>query len=320
MKRLSVRNGAPAGFTLVELLVVIAIIGLLAGLALVALGGARGFFRGATAKQRLSDVEAALEIYKTKYGEYPPDSCASNCCLNNPDETKRLKAREIVKRHILKRWPNALKTKKIDEMINTVGHFCGDEPGKALLFWLAGPDGNGFSSDEQFPFGEEPGEGVDANGNPYKYFTCDYGDAESRETPSMELVYDSEGTNGGNYNEKLGVMFQGKTIAYFRAENGDYGLKHFETCGQGCAQPYMKGGAWYNPDSFQLIYPGEDGAFCSHADGDAHEEGEGHDAAHDAHVNAHGVRDLKDPSTITPADRDNIANFTNGATLDAEID
>jgi prepilin-type N-terminal cleavage/methylation domain-containing protein len=79
------------GFTLIEILVVIAIIGLLAGIALVAFGGARGFFAGATAKARLTDVGTALEMYKQKYGEYPPDSCACRCCFNpsSPNYEKR---------------------------------------------------------------------------------------------------------------------------------------------------------------------------------------------------------------------------------------
>ena len=64
-----------AGFTLVELLIVIAIIALLAGITLVALQSARLFVGASTARHRLDDLSQALEIYKQKYGEYPPDCC-----------------------------------------------------------------------------------------------------------------------------------------------------------------------------------------------------------------------------------------------------
>ena len=286
------------GFTLIEILVVIAIIGLLAGIGFTAFGGARALFGSASAKTRLTDVGTALEIYKQKYGEYPPDSCACRCCYN-PSSPNYEKARNIVRRHILKRWPKVLKTGEVDKMVDEVGKRCGDHPGKALLFWLAYHDGEGMAADEQHPFGR-----YDASEDCYEI-----ADAEPRETTVMELAYDSDGTSGGNYNERLGLMFQNKSIAYFRAEKGSYEGKRFEVDGEGLAQPYKKNGRWYNGDSFQLIFPGEDGVF---GEADEHEDEHGHQHDRDLAGGEH--------SSLTSADRDNVTNFAEGATLESEIE
>ncbi|MCL2742887.1 MAG: type II secretion system GspH family protein [Planctomycetaceae bacterium] len=76
-------------FTLVELLVVIAIIGMLAALITAAGNAAINAAKQARIKMVMGQVELALEQYKNKYGEYPPDWS---------DQT-------AVVRHIKKRWP-----------------------------------------------------------------------------------------------------------------------------------------------------------------------------------------------------------------------
>ncbi len=288
---------APQGFTLIEILVVIVIIGLLASIAFVAFGGARGFFAGATAKARLTDLEMALELYKQKYGEYPPDSCACRCCSNEASPNYDT-ARNIVRRHILKRWPKVLKTGEIDNMIAEVGSRCADHPGKALLFWLAF-DGDGFCADEENPFGLG--------------LSDDELSDEPRETPIMELAFDSDGTSGGNYNDRLGLMFQNKSIAYFRAEKGAYDGKRFDVGDEGLAQPYKKDGRWYNGDSFQLIFPGEDGLF---GEADEHEDEHGHQ--HDRDLGS--SEEALEHTSFGSADRDNVTNFAEGATLEGEIE
>ncbi len=286
------------GFTLIEILVVIAIIGLLAGIGFTAFGGARAFFGSASAKTRLTDVGTALEMYKQKYGEYPPDSCACRCCYN-PSSPNYEKARNVVRRHILKRWPKVLKTGEVDKMVDEVGKRCGDHPGKALLFWLAYHDGEGMAADEQHPFGR-----YDASEDCYEI-----ADAEPRETTVMELAFDADGTNGGNYNDRLGLMFQNKSIAYFRAEKGSYEGKRFDVDGEGLAQPYKKNGRWYNGDSFQLIFPGEDGLF---GEADEHEDEHGHQHDRDLAGGEH--------STLSAADADNVTNFAESATLAGEME
>lgn len=59
------------GFTLIELLVVIAIIGILIGISLVALQGARGAGRDARRKADLEQIRSALEVYRSDCNSYP---------------------------------------------------------------------------------------------------------------------------------------------------------------------------------------------------------------------------------------------------------
>ena len=59
------------GFTLIELLIVIAIIGILASALLVSFGGARQSARDARRLSDLRQVQAALELYFNKSGNYP---------------------------------------------------------------------------------------------------------------------------------------------------------------------------------------------------------------------------------------------------------
>ena len=64
-------NFMKKGFTLVELLVVISIIGLLIGLSIFGLSGARETSRDAKRKADLEQIRGGLEIYKSDCNDYP---------------------------------------------------------------------------------------------------------------------------------------------------------------------------------------------------------------------------------------------------------
>ena len=292
-----------AGFTLIEILAVIGIIGLLAAATLVAVGGSRGFFRAATAKMRLDDVAQAVELYKQKFGEYPPDCCATDAEIQH---------------HILKRWPKSLKNRAgMPDMVAFARAEMTRTPGSALLFWLAGPpeivpvagstetacEYQGFFSDPINPFGLG--------------LTDVEMEKEPRVEPLIELTFDS-GKSNGNYNEN-GFVFNGQIMAYFRATpKKGYDFKDYHWTGPELSvAPYMKGGRWYMPDSFQLILPGEDGIYSTVDSCVGEESEEEHEHGHHGDFEPH---DLNDPDSVSPEDMDNITNFSNGATLASEKD
>lgn len=71
--RSKIRRGAKKGFTLVELLVVMAIIGVLVGITVPAVFAVRKSFELSATKWEVDQLANAIEQYRAKYGEYPPD-------------------------------------------------------------------------------------------------------------------------------------------------------------------------------------------------------------------------------------------------------
>ncbi len=80
------------GFTLIELLVVIIVIGILSAMSVVVVRTAMNSGKGATVKTQMQQLVIALDSYKAKVGEYPPDNFLDT---------------EALRRHLKKRWPRA---------------------------------------------------------------------------------------------------------------------------------------------------------------------------------------------------------------------
>ncbi|MHB8522667.1 MAG: type II secretion system protein [Limisphaerales bacterium] len=74
----------PSAFTLIELLVVIAVIGILASLILAVSGSAALKMRLNRVKAELSQYETAIEAYKVKFGNYPPDNVKTRDANGQP--------------------------------------------------------------------------------------------------------------------------------------------------------------------------------------------------------------------------------------------
>jgi prepilin-type N-terminal cleavage/methylation domain-containing protein len=102
-------------FTLVEMLTVVIIIGILASLMLVAFGAARTRARVATIKMEVSQLDMALENYRQKYGEYPPDFSGVGHPNVSGSSAIRDDGRQRVLRHLRKRFPRYQLTGTTDQ-------------------------------------------------------------------------------------------------------------------------------------------------------------------------------------------------------------
>lgn len=65
------------GFTLIEVLVVLSIVGILMAIVLANFTDARENARDKVRKSELKELQLALEVYKSQYGQYPAQGCGA---------------------------------------------------------------------------------------------------------------------------------------------------------------------------------------------------------------------------------------------------
>lgn len=245
-------------FTLVELLVVIVIIAILVGLLLPAVNMARQRALTARIGVEIKNLEAGLEAYKLKYGDYPPD-------FSDPD---------LVERHILQAWPNidsAELTRFKNILVSNPLHRV--NPAEALAFWLGG-----FSTNPKRPFTGSGGPfltnaaGTHIIGvNPDRQqgtFTFDKArlKLETDYRPNLFFTYHPPKKKAPY------VYFDSRTYGGVDPANpvpinGFYTLED-----RGSAKPYLTNRAsptspygfeWANPDKFQIVSAGLDDHYGS---------------------------------------------------------
>lgn len=138
-----------SGFTLVEVLIVIAIIGVLVGLLIPAVNMARRSIQQSAIVMEVQALANAIEQYKNKYGDYPPDGSNLN----------------TFRRHFSKIFPNMVDSEFVVLLDNSAANNGGAvmDPSEALVFCLGG-----FSNDPVHPF-TGPGGPLVAAGSIYQY-------------------------------------------------------------------------------------------------------------------------------------------------------
>jgi prepilin-type N-terminal cleavage/methylation domain-containing protein len=131
----------PRGFTLVELLVVIAIIGVLAAILIPTLYRVVVKARQNVIAQELNQLHLAIESYKQKFGDYPPDftTLTSVNDFNAPTSPNQP---HLVVRHIRKAFPRHAYTLGSGGTLaacfkDTSGNFVQPDPAEALVLWLS---------------------------------------------------------------------------------------------------------------------------------------------------------------------------------------
>jgi len=282
----STQPRSKSGFTLIELLIVLVIIGIVVALALPAITGAVSTAKRARMAMELSQLESAIEAYKTANGgEYPPDfspdSIASGLISTHlrrafPRNTVNMDANW---------WANAYRPGTYFGVTNPM--FKNIDPAEAIVLWLSGLVNNP----------QNPLNPVDANGNLI-------GQAKVYFDFRPEQLRDLDGDGWPEYYPK-----DVSTAPYVYFESHTY-LSPLAVYPQvnpspiGQARPYLDAsvaippGAGVYPNKFQLICGGLDGHYGADV------------------PNARKLFPVGENYTLE--DRDNLTNFSEGKTLDAK--
>ena len=114
---------------------------------------------------------------------------------------------------------------------------CNQGPASALYFWLAGPDGQGYSTNPADPFGK----GKTRIGPFYRFRP-----EQLKRVDAVMQYFPPRGIDGSPY-------------VYFRPGSKGYDGHP----GWGTAHPYRssKDGEWINPKTYQILSPGNDGTY-----------------------------------------------------------
>jgi type II secretory pathway pseudopilin PulG len=272
VNRKSTERNRCGGLTLAEMLVVVLIIVILAGL--ITAAGYRAVRRAKIAKinTEIQQLSMALEQYKQKFGEYPPDFSGDLTSTN---------VQAAILRHISHAFPRFTSTwiggtsypvdwthlqQEILANSNNLVDLSKMTPASALVFWLGGiPDAQGrlcgFSKNPADPF-ENPSTTPSRIGPFYDF------------DPSRLTMKSGSTENNGKFYPSGVPVSAGQPYVYFRAEQGQpeqkreyfiydgsaYTFKCWPVYPNQSTQPYwdQRTMGWVNSTSFQILCSGLD--------------------------------------------------------------
>lgn len=228
-RRRSIRRQVAHAFTLVELLVVVSIIGLLAAIVTSAVMQAIGTANNTAVAVEMGSIGQTFELVKTDFGSYPPSRLFG-------DEFTNYLQRKFTHYDI------SLIAGDMDKIFKTFdsGYSYGiDAPDsdRAVVFWLVG-----FSGDPEDPLRghAERMLGTKTSNKPYYEF-------------------DKERLQDGTYAAKGNTKHSERTFYYI--DYREYG-NVVKKVGDDEFRAYRKSdtlGTHYNPEGYQIVYPGRDG-------------------------------------------------------------
>lgn len=246
-----------------EMVATLAILAALATLITVAASAALKYMKGVSAANDVDQIVKALEIYKQKYGEYPPDG------TNLVD----------IQRHIKKRWAGSIGQKLTGTDEFTGAAYPANTNAADYMGHLAPLENNTyFNGDKTFIVGETTKLTMGADRS-LSFWLCGLGNEQSEKF--LNILNDSnaklpeaanpvlELKNGQNYFEEINTNSDlkggwltdsnGNKFVYFRARKGGYADVPAITVDGATLAPLPKDGKWYADDTYQLRFAGEDG-------------------------------------------------------------
>ena len=226
------RPAARPGFTLVELLVVIIIVAVIAGLAIPAVMRAQNAARNAAIKSEIDQLHMAIMNYKNEYGSFPPALDPVYI------QTNAYSSASPVLKHLTRIFPR-MSTAPFSAPTPPPA----PTPDNAISLWM-----RGYTDDPINPLGlVQSGNGyvLDPSAKRKRLFDLDQSRLNS--TTFRYAPKDKPGS------------------PYIYIPSSQYGLNHFPLTFSGLNGTYLPqtdvAGAFFNPDTFQILCAGRDEKF-----------------------------------------------------------
>jgi len=227
------RAATRGGFTLTEVLVVAVIIGLLLALVSAAVFPAIDSAKEFATYSEAANLSMAMESLKAQYGATPPAD------LSNPATTS-----SPVYKFVARAFPR-YNISQLQSDLTTAGANTSFDPGNALVFWLVG-----FSGDPSAPFSEHAARmnGSDMSSAFYEFQSDRLGTGNGT---GIRYFPDVPGGVDAGTDAKRAFLYFDRS-AYGTGYDPDQSGTPFTVYKN-------SGGAYYNPQSFQIIQGGLDG-------------------------------------------------------------